>query len=273
MKRAFSCGVVSALALTLSAAAQERVIPQNQTWQTPIWEEYDGKFVPMVIVWWYAEHAEWQGYRCMPTGALAAEHVAYVLRDATWINTDGSNVMITLPQIGHNYPAFVPGEPCEWPVPFEEDDRAFWRVADSLSGYPGNPLKANRHPFLTNATTNSPMKAWIAEFRDSLPYWLGQVQLNLDPNKFQFAFDNESIVTDESGESVQTLWFLRHDREDIWYGWKVPGSPGWQPHADHASNPNGQTLARMYQDMVDATEGTNDEWPEDILQQLDRRSL
>ncbi|GJQ30075.1 MAG: hypothetical protein HBSAPP03_19590 [Phycisphaerae bacterium] len=156
MNRITPTVVLTTLALVLSAHGQPAK-PLCSTWQWPqLSEPFTADFVPMLHGLWRSVHAE-ISHACLTTGALAGKAAAYQLRDAPWIVGQGSNVLISLRSIGHEYPVHpVTGVPQNnncgpWPTLPDEDDRAFFREADKLSGYTGDDAHSNKHPFLINA--------------------------------------------------------------------------------------------------------------------------
>ncbi|GJQ30074.1 MAG: hypothetical protein HBSAPP03_19580 [Phycisphaerae bacterium] len=105
-------------------------------------------------------------------------------------------------------------------------------------------------------------------YRDSLAYWINELELDVDPNTFEFGFDMETHVTPENHETIKMLAFLASNAT-IWNTWKVPGSLGWAPSASHATNTTGETLAELYAKMVIVTSASDDPWPEDIFDETD----
>ncbi|CAG1010667.1 hypothetical protein PHYC_03898 [Phycisphaerales bacterium] len=283
MKRFGSFALLSSITLALSAYAQERVIPRCGTWQTPTGvTQWDENFLPMLLVtmrenhpyepsWWnQGEQNYWQ---CVHSGQLAGEHVAFTIRDlhnnsTSWIHAGdggGDNIRILVTHYGHDYPSL--DAPCGWELPDVEDDMAFFREADKLTGYPGNAGRADKHPFLENATTQGSLRAWTVAFRDALSTKLAALDLDeiYNPNDFEFVFDCETPVTDGGANAVKMLAFLADDER---WDWKVPGSPAldaqhdpWAPAADHENNTTGMSLHEMY----DAMRGAGAGWPESMF--------
>lgn len=210
---------------------------------------------------------EWGGARCITTPQLAAEWVAYSVRNAhnlpiedRWINPDGSNVMILIINFGHDKVTYNNCNP-QNPPPSEDATRYF-RPEDTLATYQGQG-GAHMHPFLRNATTSGELRAWAVAFRDHLT--AVRAAMNPPPtddvNNWKFYMDTEEdLANGGDPPDVQMLEHL-HDMTAMWTQWKVPGSEGWVPHSSHLGNPSGQTLSAMYAEMVTATAGTANPWP------------
>lgn len=259
---------VAASLMHFSAHAQTRVFPQVFMWQDQPanYAFADPRFAPMISVPLFENYDG--PYECYHDPDDAARVVRIKLLQAMsldpserWMLPDGSNVCIILPYFGHMLSSYTG---CGTLPP----DMRFKTDIDKLTPFP--PQYADNawdHPFLLNATDSGPMAEWMKAFVAALKSEV--ITHNLpDPNNYRFYFDTEAHVSTEGSlPSVYMLWHLFHQRPDIWTGWKVPGSPGWQPHTDHATNPTGQTLAQMYADMVVATAATpdpTDDWPVDF---------
>jgi len=184
----------------------------------------------------------------------ATDLVADLIANQGWINSDGSNLMILMKDVGYGA---------------STDDRTFIRPEDSLSGFPTTTGSGDawKHPFLRNATTGGEMKDWMTTFRDTLKAELALSEFEDSLTNCHFTFDVEPLVVDEGGNCVVMLDFLANN-STIWTTWKVPGSEGWQPSASHATNTTGQTLTQMYAEMVVATDGGPDEWPSSLIGEL-----
>ncbi|GJQ28884.1 MAG: hypothetical protein HBSAPP03_07680 [Phycisphaerae bacterium] len=191
------------------------------------------------------------------------------LDDFTNGRITASTVAVILRGLAHDWEQSQP----EWqPQPWNPT-LSFWvHGEDDLPGlepnnFPDPPTQSNprldarpwRHLFPKNATTASPIRAWMTAFAARLRSNVETIrQVNEDfPEvaRWRFYMDIEAFILwtgDKNGVKVPEFLAAQHaNPNSIWNTWRVPGSAGWQPSASYPGT-HGMTLAQLYAEAASA---------------------
>ncbi len=267
---------VAVLASFAGAAVAQPTLPQcyfwqehpendNNPWNSADFTTPDPTFAPFITV-----PLKYVGTPWSPTSAATYTMnriTRALLASPTWVNSTQSNIAVFLKDFGHVINTELPDPATGF---FNEAwDTAQMGSLDPLD-FPSQTGKVYLHPFLANATTgsNATLRGWMTEYVTSLAAQIATWNGNhndpaekLQPEHWQWSFDTETAIMSDSAGARDDVYMLSYlaSQPDIWNTWKVPGSAGWKPSADHASNTNGKTLAYMYDDVKTAYA-----WPDDI---------